>query len=132
VSYLSERVPSVATNEMAERTVAQATLAAAWLGGGAVFVAVALRESSETAAGAQYVRLGVVWMLFGVATLVTGSASSRWVARRFDSNWSAVQSALLGVGLALVATGFVLSGQLLVALGVAGLLFVAVAFLADV
>jgi peptidoglycan/LPS O-acetylase OafA/YrhL len=117
---------------MAERPVARGTLAAAWLGGGAVFVAAALWEASEIAAQARYIRLGVVWMLFGVAALAAGSPSTRWVAARLDSNWSAVQSALLGFGVALVATGFVLSGTMLVALGVAGLLFVAVAVLVGV
>lgn len=114
---------------MADHSGGRGTLAVALLGGGAAFVGVALWRPSEAAPQARYVRLGVVWMLFGVAALVTGSASSRWLARRFDSNWSGVQSALLGVGVALVATGFVLSGTLLVAFGVAGLLFVAVAFL---
>jgi hypothetical protein len=116
---------------MAERPVGRGTLAAAWLGGGAVFVGVALWEPSETAGQARFVRLGVVWMCFGVAALATGTASSRWVTRRFDSNWSAVQSTLFGFGIALVATGFVLSGPLLVALGGGGLLLVAIAFLAD-
>lgn len=97
-----------------------------------MFVGVALWEPSEVAPRARFVRLGVVWMCFGVAALAVGSGSSRWVTRRLDSNWSAVQSALLGFGIALVATGFVLSGPLLVALGGGGLLFVAVAFLVDV
>jgi hypothetical protein len=116
---------------MAERPVGRGTLAAAWLGGGAVFVGVALWEPSETAGQARFVRLGVVWMCFGVAAVAAGSPSTRWVAERLDSDWSAVQSALLGFGVALVATGFVLSGQFLVALGAGGLLLVAIAFLAD-
>lgn len=113
------------------RPTGRGTLAAAWLGGGAIFVGVALWESSDISARTRFVRLGVVWMVFGLAALVAGSSSSRWVARRLDSDWSCVQSALLGFGIALVATGFVLSGTLLVALGGAGLLFVAVAFLVD-
>lgn len=116
---------------MAGTSFGRGTLAAAWLAGGGVFVGLALWEWAETPAQARFVRLGVVWMLFGVAHLVTGSARYRSWAGRRGSDWSALQSALLGVGIALVATGFVLSGTFLVTLGVGGLLFVAVAFLAD-
>lgn len=105
-------------------------LAAAWLGGGLVFVALALWGRPESIAHARFVRLGVVWMLFGVAQVVATSRRCRTRTERRSSDWSRLQSALFGLGIALVLVGFVLSGRLLPALGLGGLLLVAVAVLA--
>lgn len=115
---------------MAGTPFGRGALAAAWLGGGLVFVALAVWGETESVAQAQFVRLGVVWMLFGLAQVVATSRPYRALVERRPPDRSWLRNALFGLGVALVLVGFVLSGRLLPALGFGGLLLVAVAVLA--
>lgn len=110
---------------MARPSFGASALAAAWLAGGAVFAAFGLWNWTGSPERARYVRLGVVWGLFGIAQFATTVGRGRAGAgdRSAFGNW------LLGSGVAMVSVGFVLSGTHLLGFGAAGLLLIAVAVL---
>lgn len=110
---------------MARPSLGASVLAAAWLAGGAVFAAFGLWNWTGSPERARYVRLGVVWGLFGVAQFATTGGRSRGEA----GDRSVVGNLLLGSGVAMVSVGFVLSGTHLLGFGAAGLLLIAVAVL---
>lgn len=116
--------------EASSSSFGRTALAAAWLAGGAAFAALGLWNRSGTEQG-RFVRLGVVWALFGVAQFALASRwYPAWADRRVEE-WSRIRGALFGAGLALVSLGVVLSGEFLLGFGAGGLLLVAVAVLAD-
>lgn len=116
---------------MGDSSFGRVALAAAWLGGGGVLVALALWERPGTAERGRLLRFGVTWLLFGVAQSVVGAGRFGARVDRRAADWSRRRSALLGFGVALAVVGFVLSGGYLVGLGAVGSLLVAAAGLAD-